>query len=131
MNTYTYEFATENKEIEISEEWMKVLEDLDKGLYNNDHAETRRHTSYSYGDDVEWLALDKTEELFDYIEIRQLIAKAGDTLTDQQFKVLVAISVEGHTYTSCAEKMGMSIKNVRKLYLKAITNLKKNKIIAE
>ena len=125
MNTYTYEFATGNKEIEISEEWMKVLEDLDKGLYNNDHAET------SYGDDVEWLALDKTEELFDYIEIRQLIAKAGDTLTDQQFKVLVAISVEGHTYTSCAEKMGMSIKNVRKLYLKAITNLKKYKIIAE
>lgn len=131
MNTYTYEFATENKEIEISEEWMKVLEDLDKGLYNNEQTETRRHLSYSYGDDGEWLALDQTEELFDYIEIRQLIAKAGDTLTDQQFKVLVAISVEGHTYTSCAKKMGMSIKNVRKLYLKAISNLKKNKIIAE
>lgn len=131
MNTYTYEFATENKEIEISEEWMKVLEDMDKGLYNNEQTETRRHLSYSYGDDAEWLALDQTEELFDYIEIRQLIEKAGDTLTDQQFKVLVAISVEGHTYTSCAKKMGMSIKNVRKLYLKAISNLKKNKIIAE
>ena len=131
MNTYTYEFATGNKEIEISEEWMSVLEDLDRGGYNNDQTETRRHLSYSYGDDAEWLAMDQTEELFDYIEIRQLIEKAGDTLTEQQFKVLVAISVEGHTYTSCAEKMGMSIKNVRKLYLKAISNLKKNKIIAE
>ena len=43
MNTYTYEFATGNKEIEISEEWMKVLEDLDRVEYNNDQTETRRH----------------------------------------------------------------------------------------
>ena len=43
MNTYTYEFTTENKEIEISEEWMKVLEDLDRVEYNNDQTETRRH----------------------------------------------------------------------------------------
>ena len=42
---YKYEFANENKTIEISEEWISVLEELDRLEYNNNHAETRRHVS--------------------------------------------------------------------------------------
>ena len=32
---YKYEFANENKSIEISEEWISVLEELDRLEYNN------------------------------------------------------------------------------------------------
>ena len=131
MKTYTYEFATESTEIEISEEWMKVLEDLDRELYNNNQTETRRHTSYSYGDDAEWLASDETEDLFDHIEAGQLLDLARQTLTDKQFHVFLAISVNGHTYTSCAKEMGIAIKNVRALYLKAISNLRKTLKISD
>ena len=131
MNTYTYEFATDNTEIEISEEWMKVLEDLDRELYNNEHAETRRHVSYSDGDDAEWLASDNTDDLFDRIEAGQLVDLARQTLTDKQFRVFLAMSVNGHTYTSCAKEMGIAIKNVRALHLKAIGNLRKTLKIAD
>ena len=131
MKTYTYEFATENTEIEISEEWMKVLEDLDRELYNNNQNETRRHTSYSYGDDAEWLASDETDDLFDHIEAGQLLDLARQTLTDKQFRVFLAISVNGHTYTSCAKEMGIAIKNVRALYIKAISNLRKTLKISD
>ena len=56
---YKYEFANENKSIEISEEWISVLEELDRLEYNNNHAETRRHVSLDDGDDGEWLSTEK------------------------------------------------------------------------
>ena len=56
---YKYEFANENKTIEISEEWISVLEELDRLEYNNNHAETRRHVSLDDGEDGEWLSTEK------------------------------------------------------------------------
>lgn len=40
-----YEFATEVTEIEVDEEWATILIDLDRLEYNNNHKETRRHSS--------------------------------------------------------------------------------------
>ena len=59
---YKYEFANENKTIEISEEWISVLEELDRLEYNNNHAETRRHVSLDDGEDGEWLSTAKKGE---------------------------------------------------------------------
>ena len=58
---YKYEFANENKTIEISEEWISVLEELDRLEYNNNHAETRRHVSLDDGEDGEWLSTERGE----------------------------------------------------------------------
>ena len=60
---YKYEFANENKSIEISEEWISVLEELDRLEYNNNHAETRRHVSLDDGEDGEWLSTEKGKTL--------------------------------------------------------------------
>lgn len=40
-----YQFATEETEIEVDEQWATILVDLDRKEYNNDHKETRRHYS--------------------------------------------------------------------------------------
>ena len=126
MNTYTYEFATENKEIEISEEWMKVLEDLDKGVYNNDHAETRRHVSYSYGDDGEWMASGGDEtDLIDKVEAGKLLSKAKNELTEIQLSVFIAVAVEGHTFSSFARKQGITKQSAREYYYSAVKKLRK------
>lgn len=54
-----YEFATETVEIEVSEDWGDVLVDLNRQEYNNNHKETRRHTTLNNGyDDGDWLAVE-------------------------------------------------------------------------
>ena len=58
---YNYTFANENKTIDIDEEWISVLEELDRLEYNNDHAETRRHVSLDDGEDGEWLSTARGE----------------------------------------------------------------------
>ena len=126
MNTYTYEFTTENKEIEISEEWMKVLEELDREEYNNEHAETRRHTSYSNGDDGEWMTSKGNEtDLIDKIEAGRLLSKAKEVLTEIQLSVFIAVAVEGHTFSSFARKQGITKQSAREYYYSAVRKLRK------
>ena len=125
MNTYTYEFTTENKEIEISEEWMKVLEELDREEYNNEHAETRRHTSYSNGDDGEWMTSKGNEtDLIDKIEAGRLLSKAKEVLTEIQLSVFIAVAVEGHTFSSFARKQGITKQSAREYYYSAVRKLR-------
>ena len=131
MNTYTYEFATESTEIEISEEWMKILEDLDRELYNNNQTESRRHTSYSCGDDGEWLATEDEDGLIDKVEAGRLLETAKECLSEKQLEVFIAIAAKGHTFSSYARETGMTKQFVRKLYDKAIRNLKKKTKTAE
>ena len=40
-----YKFATETVTIEVDERWGELLVDLNRQEYNNDHKETRRHSS--------------------------------------------------------------------------------------
>ena len=125
MNTYTYEFTTENKEIEISEEWMKVLEELDREEYNNEHAETRRHTSYSNGDDGEWMTSKGNEtDLIDKVDAGRLLIKAKEVLTEIQLSVFIAVAVEGHTFSSFARKQGITKQSAREYYYSAVRKLR-------
>ena len=77
---YKYEFANENKTIEISEEWISVLEELDRLEYNNNHAETRRHVSLDDGEDGEWLSTERGEV---YIRcVGQIFSRHDDRFDD-------------------------------------------------
>ena len=126
MNTYTYEFAPENKEIKISEEWMAILEDLDRGEYNNDQTEHRRHTSYSCGDDGEWMSTDGDEDiLIDGIESEKLLCIARERLTEKQLGAFVAIAYLGYSITDYAREQGMSKQTVHQQYWSAVNKLKK------
>lgn len=40
-----YHFVNETVEIEVEEKWDQVLKELDRLEYNNNHRETRRHSS--------------------------------------------------------------------------------------
>ena len=40
---YKYDFCNEAVEIDVPEEWVRVLQDLDREEYNNNQKETRRH----------------------------------------------------------------------------------------
>ena len=40
-----YHFVNETVEIEVEEKWDRVLKELDRLEYNNNHKETRRHSS--------------------------------------------------------------------------------------
>ena len=42
---YKYDFCNEAVEIDVPEEWVRVLQDLDREEYNNNQKETRRHCS--------------------------------------------------------------------------------------
>ena len=40
-----YKFATDTVTIEVDDRWGELLVDLNRQEYNNDHKETRRHSS--------------------------------------------------------------------------------------
>ena len=40
-----YKFATETVTIEVDDRWGELLVNLNRQEYNNDHKETRRHSS--------------------------------------------------------------------------------------
>ena len=101
---YSYTFANENKTIDIDEKWISVLEELDRVEYNNDQTETRRHTSYSNGDDGEWMTSKEDEtSLMDKIEAGRLMKTAKECLSERQFEVFIAIAAKDHTFSSYAK----------------------------
>ncbi len=63
MKKYEYSFSNESVNIEVSDEWADILEELDRIEYNNNHAETRRHVSLDDGEDGEWLSTEKGKTL--------------------------------------------------------------------
>ena len=63
MKKYEYSFSNESVIIEVSDEWVDILEELDRIEYNNNHAETRRHVSLDDGEDGEWLSTEKGKTL--------------------------------------------------------------------
>ena len=55
-----YEFVTGTVEVEVSAEMAALHMELDRIEYNNNHKETRRHTTLDNGfDEKEWLASDE------------------------------------------------------------------------
>ncbi len=86
-----YEFATETVEIEVTEEWAKVIKELDRQEYNSNHRESRRHTSLSNGvDDYEWLSCDRYEpfEVLTAAEKSEKITNAVSSLCETQQELI-------------------------------------------
>ena len=72
-----YEFLTgEIVEVEVSNDIGEVSIELDREIYNSDQSETRRHTSYSKGNDKQEkfgdLSVNVEAEVFSILEYEVL-----------------------------------------------------------
>ena len=127
---YKYEFANENRTIEISEEWISVLEELDRLEYNNNHAETRRHVSLDDGEDGEWLSTERGEV---YIRCAgQIVSRHDDrfddgrkSLSEKQDELYEAIYEYGDRINDYAHDSGIDQSTASKRNRAVIKKFKK------
>ena len=127
---YKYEFANENKTIEISEEWISVLEELDRLEYNNNHAETRRHVSLDDGEDGEWLSTEKGKTLIEIagkifsLDDRRFV-KARTILSKKQSELYESVYDRGDSVGEYAVDNGIDQSTASKRNRAVIEKFKK------
>ena len=122
-----YEFANEVIEIEVEENWGRVVLDLDRQEYNNEHAETRRHCSFeAYSIDGNEIA-DRTDILKevlqeeDYKELYTAIEK----LKPRHRKLIIQHYLYGVSQNELAKSEGVTKGALSQSISCAIKNLKK------
>lgn len=106
-----YEYVNETVEIEVSEYWGKVLEEMDKEYKNVERRETRRHEELNQNiDGTDWLK--SKEETQDDAVIRKEkekeITEAMQHLSEKQADVIVAVHYLGCGITEYAKLRGIS-----------------------
>lgn len=124
-----YEFATgEVSEIEVSEEFGRVIEEMTHQAALRDRAETRRHVSLDklleaglpLADDncVETLA----ERAIDHAALLH----AMEQLLPQQKELLLKVYFEGRSYADVARDEGVDRSAIRKRMLRIFDKIRKN-----
>lgn len=85
-----FHFVNETVEIEIEEKWDQVLKELDRLEYNNNHKETRRHSSLDdpTGNGSHVPSEDNLEEETERQEEIENLKKAIATLGQAQKELL-------------------------------------------
>ena len=104
-----YEYVNETVEIEVDEKWAAVLEEMDREEFNNNQTETRRHVSYSHGDDGEWMIEDDDpeENIIEMMSCNEDVKKLFNVLSEKQRRLIRDLYVIGLTQAECAEKYGV------------------------
>lgn len=122
-----YKFADETVEIEVSEEWGSVLVELDRREYNANRRETRRHESYSDGDERDTLEDRDTEietDLLQRLDFEKLVA-ALERLLPQQQSLIRRVFFQETSITQIAREMGVSQQAISKQLKGIYKKLKK------
>lgn len=122
-----YRFVNETVEVEVSEEWGKVLTEQDRLEYNNDQKETRRHVSLDmvtqeqgmqFADDLD---LERfVEEQLDFSEL----VRSMDALQPQQLTLLRQL-LEGKNAATIARDEGLNKSSVHRRIQRIYAQLKK------
>ena len=125
---YTYKTATEAITIDVSEEWVSLLQDCDRMEYNNDHTETRRHyhleaCEYEGADFV--AENDMIERLIESDDARHKVEPALDRLTPSQRQMIEALFYRDMTAKEYADSRGVSKSFVSKEKVVALKKIKK------
>ena len=102
-----YEFTNgEISEIEVDESLGELLVELDRQAYNNDHKETRRHTSLD-GMEYEGALFaapdDPAAEVLRREDVARLL-RAMEALTPAQRELVLKVYFEGRSYASIARE---------------------------
>ena len=125
----TYEFLEwENVEIEVDESWGDVILEFNKKECNNNHTETRRHTSLDTSlEHSDWLADDDDyiSSLFAEPTKTDILRDAIQTLKPKQKELLKALYFDGLTQEQYAAKIGVTQGAVAQQHKTILKKLKK------
>ena len=108
---YEYKTATGIIVVEITDEWCEVLKELDRKEQNNEHKETRRHSTLNNSiDDYEWLAVDDENlaDLFREPTIKEKLNSALEQLNEQQKALINALFYQNKTQVEYAAELGIT-----------------------
>lgn len=124
-----YEFVTgESVEIEVSEAIGEVKIELDRELYNNNQTETRRHKSYSEGNDKQEIFKDSSvnveAEVLSSFEYEVLYC-AIEMLQPHQKLLVHKVFFEERTMADIAREEGVSSKAIQDRVNKIKARLRK------
>ena len=108
---YIYIFADEEITVEIDEKWFQILRGMDREEYNNNHTETRRHTSLT---EVTQSGLDDNAEdlllaaLFKEKTMKERLREAILLLQPQQRELLKRVYQNHEKKSDIARQEGVS-----------------------
>ena len=111
-----YEFVNgEISEIEVDDKLGELLVDFDRQEYNNDHKETRRHTSLD-GMEYEgeaFLSPENTEEQVLKREDMARLLRAMESLTPAQRELVRRVYFENESIAAVARSEGVHESSIR------------------
>lgn len=112
MKTITYKFNDgTTSAVEVSDEIFAELKQMKKDMYNNDHANTRRHFSLdrliaSHGDIEDSHKVD--DDIMSHFFDDEKLQFAFDHLLPRQRELIFKIYFDGYSLTEIAEQDGVS-----------------------
>lgn len=125
---FEYKSVTGTIAIDVDEEWVAILEDLDRQEYNNDHRETRRHyhlEACEYEGDT-FAAEDPDFERFVESEAaKAVITPALAKLNERHRRLIDALFFRGLSAKDYAARVGLSEAAVSRTKATALRKLKK------
>lgn len=125
---YIYTFADEEITVEIDEKWFQILRGMDREEYNNNHTETRRHTSLT---EVTQSGLDDNAEdlllaaLFKEKTMKERLREAILLLQPQQRELLKRVYQNHEKKSDIARQEGVSKMAITNRMKKIFARLKK------
>lgn len=125
---FEYRSVTGPITIDVDEEWVTILEDLDREEYNNDHAETRRHYHFEACEyeGADFAVEDPAfEQFLESDAAKSRITPALPQLTEAQQLVINALFFRHMTAREYADSRGISEAAVSKTKAAALKRLKK------
>lgn len=125
---YIYTFADEEITVEIDEKWFQILRGMDREEYNNNHTETRRHTSLT---EITQSGLDDNAEdlllaaLFKEKTMKERLREAILLLQPQQRELLKRVYQNHEKKSDIARQEGVSKMAITNRMKKIFARLKK------
>ena len=123
-----YEFTNgEISEIEVDESLGELLVELDRQAYNNDHKETRRHTSLD-GMEYEGALFAAPDDLAAEVLRREDAARllrAMEALTPAQRELVRRVYFENEKITDIARAEGITKQSIHERLRRALKKIKK------
>ena len=122
-----YQFVNETVEIEVDEKWSAVIAELDRQEYNNNHTETRRHSSL---DAVNLDTTIITEDSDPFIELMKnmefrAVYECLSRLSERQRYLLTAVYMEGKSQMDIAKEEGCTVGAINHAVMRAKKTFKK------
>lgn len=108
---YTYWTQTGPVNVNVDEKWLEILKEMDRGEYNANQKETRRHVELDISrDKSQWL--DNNEEPIEdticRLETAEALDEAIATLTAKQRDAFMAVHFYGFNISEVARIKGLN-----------------------